>query len=64
MNWKRHLPPANTRLIVSDGENVGIARYINDTQGKVWFFEGIAPFDVTMWMELPVPLSEPFQITS
>ena len=43
MNWKRHLPPANTRLIVSDGENVGIARYINDTRGKVWFFEGIAP---------------------
>ena len=60
-SWHRNLagtaPQENTRILVSDGEHVGIARFIiEETGDRIWFFEGVASFDVIWWMPLePLP---------
>lgn len=59
MNWIRclddSLPPANTRVLVSDGETTTIARYVNSDLHRHWFFDlvSIKDTDVVWWQELP-----------
>ena len=59
MNWIRNLddsaPPAHTRMLVSDGETVTIAHYIESDNHRNWFFESQAfkDMNITWWHQLP-----------
>lgn len=55
MNWNpiANVPPPNTRLLVTDGVNISIARYVTDSVGRTWMFEGNEPFVAVMWVSLP-----------
>ena len=46
----------DTRILVSDGEFIAIARYTITETERIWFFEGVASFDALWWMPLePLP---------
>mgnify|MGYP003340769406 CR=1 FL=1 len=59
MQWTRNtsdsLPPTNRRILVSDGETMTIASFINDNPGEVWIFENSNFKDLRIfwWCELP-----------
>jgi hypothetical protein len=58
-------PPGNaTRCLVTDGELVVIATYINDCEkNSAWIFQGLTDggttFQVIAWMNLPRPIQKP-----
>jgi hypothetical protein len=60
MEWKRNLgesaPPANTRILVSDGEIITIASYILSKNHLNWIFENAnyKNMEIDWWKELDV----------
>lgn len=58
-NWVRYdteqLPPENTRILVSDSDNIAVARYIRGDNQLIWFFDNDAYKDMQFiwWAELP-----------
>lgn len=60
MEWKRNLgesaPPANTRILVSDGEIITIASYILSENHLNWIFENAnyKNMEIDWWKELDV----------
>lgn len=58
MEWKRNLgddvPPANTRILVCDGEVITIAYYVASATHQNWIFENANYKDIQIiwWKEL------------
>jgi cellulase/cellobiase CelA1 len=58
MEWKRNLnediPPAGTRILVSDGEVITIAYYVTSDNHQNWIFENPNYKDIRIdwWKEL------------
>ena len=58
-------PPTATRCLVTDGDLVLIATYLNDGEETMWLFQGLTAeetFNVIGWMELPRPMKKPIVI--
>ena len=54
-------PPNATRCLVTDGDLVLIATYLNDDDKSVWMYQGLTAgetFNVIGWMELPRPMEK------
>jgi len=63
-SWKPiSTPPYNaTRCLVTDGDIVIIATYVQNNDSAMWMFQGLSagtPFDIIGWMELPKPIKKP-----
>ena len=69
MEWIKYapgsLPPANTRVLISDGNIITIASWANDGDSRMWFFErdNYKDVNITWWTNLPTcpPVVVPFE---
>lgn len=64
-HWSRMSTPpvSGQRYMVTDGDVIVLATYIEDNKGNMWIFSGLnesdsKTFDVQGWMPLPKPIKK------